>query len=194
MAASPVIVFQALSQTQQPSATAVEEIKKQDGFQRAFFGLKMEDPETAILATEWSSREEALGYHRSSSSPDAKETLAFVPAAAREAWDAAFQAPCTEVFTGFGAEEGFVANVGQFVRGVEGNRPEGFWGAAWGGSVALDEKGEYDGDVVRMVIGWTSKEAHLEAKGKPGAIQDNIELLRAKRKGVDLFHVEFGEL
>ncbi|KAJ4295855.1 hypothetical protein N0V88_004557 [Collariella sp. IMI 366227] len=134
MSSSPVILFQALSQTEQPSAATIEDIKKQNGFQRMFFGLKMEDPETAILVTEWSSREAAQHYHHHSPPTlNAQEsaTLGFAPA--QNGWDTAFKASCTEVFTGYGAEEGFAAN-------------------------------------------------------------DNIELLRVKRKSVDLFHAQFKKL
>lgn len=49
MAASPVVVFQALDQ--QPAADLVAEIKKQEGFQRALFGRKLEDPDTGVLYT-----------------------------------------------------------------------------------------------------------------------------------------------
>lgn len=55
MTRSPAVVFQALAlkegQDQQPPAALVEDIKKQDGFQRAFFGRKMEDPDTGVLCT-----------------------------------------------------------------------------------------------------------------------------------------------
>jgi hypothetical protein len=123
--------------------------------------------------TEWSSREAARGYC-SSELLDVKETLAFALGASsqrRQAWRAALRAPCTEVFTAFGVEEGFAENVARFVGAVGGERPEGFEGAGWvGEGVGVGVAGEeVDGEkVVRMVIGWTSREAHLEAKGRPG--------------------------
>jgi hypothetical protein len=48
---SPVVVFQALSRTQQLAVNVLEMLKQQDGFQSAFFGVQMEDPETGVLCT-----------------------------------------------------------------------------------------------------------------------------------------------
>lgn len=208
---SPVVVFQALSRTQQLAANVSSVLKQQDGFQSAFFGVKMEDPETGVLCTgerlstylprqivsvfalttiilqdtnqeplpltEWSSREAARCYCSSelvvssSAELDVKETLGFVFDASqqRQTWRSALRAPCTEVFTAFGAEEGFAENVARFVAAVGDERPEGFEGASWFGEdvdlVEVDGDGE---KVVRMVIGWASREAHLEAKARPG--------------------------
>ncbi|KAK4154623.1 hypothetical protein C8A00DRAFT_42624 [Chaetomidium leptoderma] len=220
MATSRVVVFQALGHGQPPAATALDELKQQAGFQRAFFGVKMEDPETGILCTEWSSTATALSGYRdsglvpssssSSSSPSpslggggAKEMLVFAAAAAAETaaeagqhggheqggWRSVLGAPCTEVFTAYGVEEGFVGNVGRFVSCVDADPPEGYRGAAVFGD------GNGDGEkVVRMVIGWASREAHLVAKEGSGAIRENIHELRVLRRAVDLFHVAFREL
>jgi hypothetical protein len=49
MSASPVVVFQSLSQP--PAASVIEETKKQDGLQRVISGSKMEDRSTVILCT-----------------------------------------------------------------------------------------------------------------------------------------------
>ncbi|KAK4044536.1 hypothetical protein C8A01DRAFT_42716 [Parachaetomium inaequale] len=204
MAASPVFVFQALSQNEQPAAAVLNEFKKQEGFQRALFGVKMEDPETGVLCTEWSSAEAATSYRSSQlgTSLGAKETLAFAAAAGeqqqqqqqQQGWRAALGAPCTEVFTAFGVEDGFAeGNVGRFVSAVGARPPEGFEGLAFGESVQGDDGGGEE-RAVRMVIGWVSREAHLEAKGAPGAIQENIHELRVLRRAVDLFHVAFREL
>lgn len=53
---------------------------------------------------------------------------------------------------------------------VDTNPAEGYKGAALGSGVVQRRKeGDVDEEqVVRLVIGWTSREAHLEAKGKPG--------------------------
>ncbi|KAL2255540.1 hypothetical protein VTK26DRAFT_3161 [Humicola hyalothermophila] len=193
MAASPVVVFQTLAskdgQTPRVSSDLAEGIRKQDGFQGASFGLKMEDPDTGIFCTEWSSRESATSYLSSlGTSVEAKETLLIAMTSPSRR---ALEAPCTEIFTAFGAEEGFMEAVGRFVAAVEKTPPVGYLGAQFGESTG----GDGDGDkAVRMLLGWTSKEAHLEAKGAPGAIQDNIHELRALRKAVDLFHVQFKKL
>ncbi|KAL2269962.1 hypothetical protein VTJ83DRAFT_2146 [Remersonia thermophila] len=198
MAASPIVIFQALPGGQQPSGTTVEALKQQHGFQRALFGVKMEDPDTGILCTEWSSLAAARSFAASptATSLAAKETLGFVAAGDKQQDVLSVtSAPCTEIFTAFGAEEGFVANVGRFVAAVDANQPEGYKGASYAQSVHLAAEPSAQQDaVVRMLIGWTSREAHIEAKAKPGAIQDNIQELRVLRKSVDLFHAEFKEL
>jgi len=48
---SPVMVFQTLTPAEQPAATVLDEIKRREGFQRALFGVKMEDAETGVLCT-----------------------------------------------------------------------------------------------------------------------------------------------
>ncbi|KAK4250824.1 hypothetical protein C7999DRAFT_28653 [Corynascus novoguineensis] len=191
MAASPVVVFQTIGQSQPPAATTLDEIKKQDGFRRALFGVKLEDPETGILYTEWSSTDAAVSYS-SSQLGNAKETFVFaVPQKHASGWQSAVAAPCTEVFTAYGAEDGFLGNLDQFLDAVNANAPEGFYGGSPGEGVALKEGDE---KVVRGVLGWKSREAHFEAKDKPGAIQENIHLLRVMRRAVDLFHVQLREL
>ncbi|KAK0669409.1 hypothetical protein QBC41DRAFT_274713 [Cercophora samala] len=179
---------ESLDSDKQLPGDVVNEMKAQSGFQQGFFGQKLEDPGTWVLATEWLSPSAANKYIASTKDHvQAKETLAY------QFDTAVLKAPCTEVFTAFETEEGFEEQVGRFVSAVEGDKPEGYEGADYGGEVKVD--GDGDGEKsVRMVIGWVSKEAHVEAKGRPGAIQENIEELRTKRKGVDLFHVNFKEL
>jgi hypothetical protein len=50
-AASLVVVFQTMDAAQQPSPTVLEGIKRREGFERAFYGVKMEEPETGVLCT-----------------------------------------------------------------------------------------------------------------------------------------------
>ena len=78
---------------------------------------------------------------------------------------AALNAPCTEVFTAHGAEPAYPAAVGAFADKVAAQPPEGYRGGA-----VLDSVDEVQGlgRVVKLVIGWDSREVHLAAKGKPG--------------------------
>ncbi|KAK4195174.1 hypothetical protein QBC40DRAFT_316912 [Triangularia verruculosa] len=189
---SSVTVFQtlyvgSLDIEKQFLGDVVTKLKSQSGFQQGFLGSKLEDPETWVLASEWSSASTAREYIASVQDLEAKEISAF------SLDTGVLKAPCTEVFTAFGTEEGFEEQVGRFVTAVDENKPEGYKGADYGGEVKVVD-GEEGEKSVRMVIGWVSKEAHVEAKGKPGAIQENIGELRTKREGVDLFHVNFKEL
>ena len=80
-------------------------------------------------------------------------------------WQTALAAPCTEVFTAHGAEAGFEAAVGEFLGKVDAAPPAGYRGGAV--SASAGEEGE-KGRVVKMGIGWESKEAHLLAKEGSG--------------------------
>lgn len=118
--------------------------------------------------TEWSTAAAALTYRSSqlasslAAAGKENETLVFN---APGDWAAVLAAPCTEVFTSFGVEEGFAANAVQFTSSLDANPPEGYKGAAFGEGIV---GGEGQDRTARMVLGWTSREAHYEAKGKPG--------------------------
>ena len=82
-------------------------------------------------------------------------------------------APCTEVFTGFGAEQGFVGNVLRFASEVGRERPKGYFGGVVLRSVKGQKgqekgEGEEGDDVVRLLLGWQSVQAHGDAKGVEG--------------------------
>jgi hypothetical protein len=77
----------------------------------------------------------------------------------------ALDAPCTEVFTAYGAEPAFPAAVGSFAEKVAAQPPEGYRGGAVCDSVD-DVKDQ--GRIVKLIVGWESREVHLQAKGKPG--------------------------
>jgi hypothetical protein len=120
-----------------------------------------------LYFVDWKSREAAQTYCAWDSglavvAGEAKnETAVFelLPAAGQlslRGVDGVFEAPCTEVFTAFGAEEGFIDNVSRFVDGLEkvGTVPiEGYLGAVFGEDVGTEGK-EVGEKVVRMLIGW----------------------------------------
>jgi len=70
-------------------------------------------------------------------------------------------APCTEVFTAYGAESGFLDNAKRFAEALGAEKPNGYFGSAVGEGV--------DGEgTVMMLLGWESVQAHGEAKGVDG--------------------------
>lgn len=89
---------------------------------------------------------------------------------------AALDAPCTEVFTCHGVDDGFLdANMKPFAEGVDKGRPDGFHGLAYG---EFDQPADGDlaaGPAVRILLGWDSKEAHLAQRGE-GKGRPNIDL------------------
>lgn len=118
----------------------------------------------------------------------------------------ALESPTTEVFTGYDAlQSAFAAAVRTFTKVVDAQPPKGYHGAAVLETVedvalspeaaqAAPELVSWVGSAVKLIIGWTSKEAHLEAKAKEGPIQTNIGLLQDGRKAANLYHVQFQKL
>ncbi|KAK3362750.1 hypothetical protein B0T25DRAFT_595398 [Lasiosphaeria hispida] len=143
MAPASVTVFDLLclkdnrnlnEETGQLAAGIVSEIKKIDGCQGVYFGRKIEKHD-AIEAT---------------------ETLSFEMT---PPGDSVLKSPCTECFTAYGVEDGFADNVLRFVDKADAEPPAGYYGATIGTGLESKEKG-----IVRMLIGWSSKAAHLQAK------------------------------
>lgn len=126
----------------------------------------------------WNSPDAALAYSSGMpSSINATQTLAFELTIPNEN---PLTAPCTEIFTAFGMEQGFDDNVARFVGAVDADKPKGYYGSAFG-----KEMGE--GGAFRALLGWKSVEAHTEAKGiAGGVIQRNIHELRERRRYVFL--------
>lgn len=87
-----------------------------------------------------------------------------------------FSAPCLEVVTFYGIDDGFPKQVEQFVAALNdaAKSMEGYHGAVYGEVAARQPASETEEaahgrerDVV-LLIGWDSKDAHLKAKGIEG--------------------------
>lgn len=93
-------------------------------------------------------------------------------------------APTTEVFTGYGAEPGFEATVRKFASLLDADAPAGYHGGVVGPTAEDVSNGDRSvtGPAVKLVVGWDSKEAHVEAKEKTAG--ESIFSLR----GVLFFH------
>ncbi|KAK4452997.1 hypothetical protein QBC34DRAFT_397631 [Podospora aff. communis PSN243] len=192
MSQPTVAVFDVLRMAEDTPKHGLFAIKTLPGHQKLFFGIKKEDPNSGVFCSLWTSLEDAQYYVSKSILPNKVSTLLFefdvncdplVP----------LMAPCTEGFTGFGAEEGFEGNVKRFLEAVDGERVslKGYYGGVVGVGVGKDE----GGGIVRLLLGWESVEAHGEAKAvEEGVILRNIHELRSLRREVELFHVEFREV
>lgn len=100
------------------------------------------------------------------------------------------QAPVIEFATFFGAEPAFLANVQRFMEAV--GEPDGVLGAAFGETVEADvvkhaeQGGEVEGGkAVVLLIGWTSKEMHMQFR-ETETFAKNIGLLREKCTGAEM--------
>jgi hypothetical protein len=199
------------------SPPPLEPLKSAPGLQSIYQGAQLECPSTTTLVLHWSSAE---AYRSGTSTTDLSHyaSAAQVPVV-KGVPTAALNAPCTEVMTAYGVEEGtFLKQCGLFMDRVDAGvgRDEGYHGYALGGETLGDVKkvdGGPSGKGVVLILGWDSKEAHLQAKGKPGrklfiffspadaepfcnrpansaaAISDNINLVRSAREDVSLVSV-----
>ncbi|KAK2004604.1 hypothetical protein LX36DRAFT_353560 [Colletotrichum falcatum] len=189
-------------------------LKSTPGVNAVYTGTQSEDPSKTVLVVEWASPAafsefaasesytpwfaslKAVSAHTSPGSPGVAPPLFYkVPFTADSDPAAVLEAPCTEVFVAFGVDDSFVGQTAEFVQGLTqgGASLEGFRGHAYGAiSTPLAVEGSEDeekGPAVTLLLGWDSKQAHLDAKAKAGPISDNIHLLRSGRKSVSSYHV-----
>jgi len=193
------------------------------GVEGVYFGPTSEStaPGTHVLAVHWPGYDAAVAFTTDPAAATWHSRYAEVVVTSRRAHavlaaniSRVLSAPCTEIFTGFGAAPGFLDNVRTFSVNVDAADLEGYHGSAVGEVVeplAIGSEGE-PGQAVMLVIGWDSMEKHLEEKAKPGnrksrrpcgcshaihctvvlsdsvieAIIANIGLLREGRTAVDM--------
>ena len=95
-------------------------------------------------------------------------------------------APCIEFATFHGVETGFLSNVEKFTRILAEGKPAGYLGHTYGPVIEkIPGKDGTEGDAVRLLIGWESKEKHMEFRDAQ-LFKDNIALLREKQSGAEV--------
>ncbi|PKS10577.1 hypothetical protein jhhlp_002331 [Lomentospora prolificans] len=220
MLADAIVSIHTFTPTRETWSASLVPLKQNPSVKTVYWGKVIEDPEKIIVAINWSSREALEAF----SSSDALAGLAGVATGGsvtaahlslEGTSEKALGAPCTEVVTAYGVEPAFISQCHDFISKVDTGKLEGYHGYGLGEvqqDIARDGKGD-KGPAVILIIGWDSKEAHLEAKAKPGrelaasypanfslqrnkkkanvnviliAIGENIELIRTARKELDL--------
>ncbi|KAF4808026.1 hypothetical protein CGCSCA5_v012822 [Colletotrichum siamense] len=182
-------------------------LKSVPGVTSLFTGPQLEDPSRHLLVINWASPEAFSAFASSESYTPWFASLKAIAATdpapvffkaplVPDEQEKALRAPCTEVFVAYGVEPDFIGKTAAFAGGLSAAPIAGFHGHAYGevstplAFGAEDEKGP----AVTLLLGWDSKEAHLEAKGKAGPISDNIHLLRSGRKDIAMFHVNLKQI
>ncbi|QUC18335.1 uncharacterized protein UV8b_02576 [Ustilaginoidea virens] len=115
----------------------------------------------------------------------------------RGSLSAALNAPCTEVFTAYGASDTWLEmRMKPFAAGVDAASPPAYHGSFYGEYDVLmhDAPAPPAGNTVGILLGWDSKEAHLAQRGEGKAIDQNIHYVREERKSVDMYHVNLKRL
>ncbi|TQN72528.1 hypothetical protein CSHISOI_02949 [Colletotrichum shisoi] len=211
----------ATSPSQPPAAWSdvTDTLKSVPGVDAVYTGTQIEDPSKTVLVVQWASPDafsafaasesympwfaslKAVSARASPDSPGTAPPLFYkVPFTADSDPAAVLGAPCTEVFVAYGVDDSFAGRTADFVKGLADGRAsvEGFHGHAYGEiSTPLALEGSGDGErgpAVTLLLGWDSKQAHLEAKARPGPISNNIDLLRTGRKGISMYHVNLKRL
>ncbi|CAG8959812.1 hypothetical protein HYFRA_00001720 [Hymenoscyphus fraxineus] len=175
-------------------------VKKQEGYQRSYYGRAMESPDLLLWFIDWDSYEAHINFTKSS----VYESFANNLGALMEGFHLHHvglkpfpptvlgKAPVIEFATFLDTQPQFLDNVGKFMNAV--GMPEKCYGGAWGESVETDvgkhEDGSVKGRAVVLVIGWESKEAHMQFR-ETEVFKGNIGLLREGVGGVEMFHVPF---
>ena len=79
-------------------------------------------------------------------------------------------APVMEICIAFDIQPGYTDAVGKFVGYVDKDWPEGYHGAAYGECASLlsDQDGIAPSRAANLILGWDSKQAHEDAKARPG--------------------------
>ncbi|KAJ3948103.1 uncharacterized protein N0V96_002346 [Colletotrichum fioriniae] len=194
-------------------------LKSVPGVNALYTGTQLEDPSKTVLVIEWASPDAFSAFASSEAyMPWFASLKAVVSAAAssspvfykvpllsanQDSPSVVLRAPCTEVFVAYGVEPDFAGKTAEFAKGLAEGRASvaGYHGHAYGEistPLAVDAaSGGGDGEkgpAVTLLLGWDSKQAHLDAKAKAGPISDNIHLLRSGRKDISMYHVNLKQI
>jgi quinol monooxygenase YgiN len=175
MSADAVISFHTFTPTTETWSAALDPLTQNPNVKAVYWGQALEDPEKYVVATHWSSSEALEAF----ASSDALAGLAGVATGGsvitahvslEGSPEKALDVPCTEVLTAYGVEPAFIGQCRDFIVKLDAGKLAGYHGYGLGEvhqDIAKDSAGE-KGPAVILIIGWDSKEAHLEAKAKPG--------------------------
>ncbi|UNI21033.1 hypothetical protein JDV02_007063 [Purpureocillium takamizusanense] len=102
---------------------------------------------------------------------------------------AALGAPCTEVFTAYGASPDWLdARMKPFAAAVSAAHLQGYHGSAYGQFDLLAQAGVEApaGITISFILGWDSKAAHLSHRGEGKLIDNNLHYVNSDRKSTDM--------
>lgn len=156
--------------------TTAKPLLSAPGVEALYLGPSLEQPDLFIAIIRWASPSAYSSFIASPASTEwhaALRALLSEPPLANHAVyegdvDAVLSAPCTEVCTAWGTEDSFLAErMAPFARAVGSAGLEGFHAVGWGGFEQEDVEGVevVTGKAVTLILGWDSKEAHLQHKG-----------------------------
>ncbi|CAM1506723.1 Fc.00g063640.m01.CDS01 [Cosmosporella sp. VM-42] len=185
--------------------SAAEPLLKTPGVDGVYLGQHIEDPDLFIVIIRWASKAAHDAFISSSESTEWHANLRALldapPLQNRVHFegnvDDVLGAPCTEICTAWGTDDGFLEERGApFSVAVDKAGLDGFHAIGWGGfeQSPLDGADVITGPAVRLILGWDSKQAHMQHKGVGSAIDQNIDYITSGRKQFDMIHVNLTKL
>ncbi|KAF5019574.1 hypothetical protein F66182_8405 [Fusarium sp. NRRL 66182] len=187
-------------------SSVTDHLKSIPGVESVYLGRPLEKPDYWVLGICWASRP---AYDAFVSGSDATEWQASLRALLAEhpivsptteytgRAERALQAPITEFCTCWGADETFTEdNVKPFVEACHESGLAGLHGLAYGEFV----QGEHENPSVipglasRLLVGWDSKDAHMQHKNNGSAIDQNVYNLLARNENMEMYHVPLQKL
>ncbi|PTB67127.1 hypothetical protein BBK36DRAFT_1159067 [Trichoderma citrinoviride] len=175
-----------------------------------YFGAHVESPTTYTSVARWSSKAARDAFVHNPSFEDWRtsftkdiDTLLVLASKGSDGdsgGDPAvpLEAPCTEIFTSFGAEDDYLENrLKPFAKAIASADPPGLVGAGFADEFAPVRHVGVDEPKAKISVllqGWNSKADHEAQKGDGKVIDKHIHLVRSGRKSVSLFHVHFEKL
>jgi hypothetical protein len=167
-----ILDFRTFPSSSRPS---FESLKSAPGLLAMYLGAQIEAPDTQTLVLHWAS---PTAYATAADTEDkadvAKYTFSAQVPVKKGSVAAALDAPCTEVMTAYGVEEGtFFGQCAEFMDKVDSGvgKDDGYHGYVLGGETLGDIRKGEEGEMGKglfLVLGWDSKEAHVQAKAGPG--------------------------
>ncbi|OAL54853.1 hypothetical protein IQ07DRAFT_278701 [Pyrenochaeta sp. DS3sAY3a] len=185
-------------------------IASQKGYQKLYWGVKVEDKETAVLVVVWDSLESHNAFSSSPAYQPFLENIKPILAGPAHIFHARFPAeyaepnpltaPVTECinayFSASHSEAEYTANFAQFRS--EGEKIPDIEAVGMTGAFSIEAhehenlgEGE-QGKLFAAFVGWPSVEAHLAFR-KTEEFAKIIGLLRGGAKGLKVWHVAFRE-
>jgi heme-degrading monooxygenase HmoA len=187
-------------------SSVIDHLKSIPGVESVYLGRPLEKPDYWFLGIRWASRPAYDAFVSGSAATDWHASLRALvtghpivsPTAEYTGHaESALHAPITEFCTCWGIDETFTEdNMKPFAVACDEGKLAGLHGLAYGEFV----QGEHEdssvipGRASRLLMGWDSKEAHLQHKNSGSAIDDNIDYLLARNKSLEIYHVPLKKL
>ncbi|PHH52684.1 hypothetical protein CFIMG_001999RA [Ceratocystis fimbriata CBS 114723] len=165
-----------------------------------YLGQYLESPSTWLLIVPWVSQDAYVEFKKSPRYAPIAEPLAskvqvlkfYMTSLGPDAYPA-LESKCTELLTTYGVDTDYVDNGREFLDRMEAYGMDGYHGGAIGKTLdPIAQAEEEKAQAACFVLGWESKEAHLDNKAKTGnPIIANLSLITGGTRALVMYHVNF---